>query len=137
MKLLKSLFSLFNKPEQPKHTTTIDNSVVHDKELSQQDIIINKMKHRTPLTMTDINLALSDLFNIKAIDGRLHRLNKTLIEQSVFIIESVHLNSDNKDVPLSVTITLEENVFNLKMEIVIDASTFHEIFTPVKLSTIT
>ena len=137
MKLLKSLFSLFRKQEPPKHTTTIDNSVVTDEDLSQQDIIIEKMRNRTPLTMTDINLTLSDLFDIKAIDGTLHRLNKTLIDQAVFVIESVHLNTDNNDIPLSVTIMLQESIFNLKMEVVIDASTFHEIFTPVKLATIT
>lgn len=137
MKLLKSLFSLLRKNKQPRYTTTLDNSVVPDKELTQKDIIINKMKARTPLGMTDINLTLSDLFDIKAIDGTVHRFNKTLLDQAVFIIDLVHLNTDNKDLPISMTIVLQESVFNLKMEVAIDAATFHEVFTPVELSKIT
>lgn len=136
MNILKSLFSFFRKNKLPKNTTTVNNTEISDKHLTQTELILKKKSNGESLSMTDINLALSDLLNIKSIDGTIHKLNKTLIDEAVFTLHFVHFNIDKNDVPISATVRLEESVFNLKMDIVIDASTFHEVFTPVKLTTL-
>ena len=135
MNIISKLFSFFKKKEYVSTYTNIPEPIpLPRRPKTKTQLTVERMKKNEALPLTDINLLLSDCLDIKSIEGTVHKLNPTLIKEAAFIIDHTHLVTDEKDNPVAVTITLEESVFNLKMSVVIDASTFHEAFTPVKLT---
>ena len=135
MNIVSKLFSFFKKKEYVSpYTNTQEPIPLPRRPKTKTQLTVERMKKNDALPLTDINLLLSDCFDIKSIEGTVHKLNPTLMKEAAFIIDHTHLVTDEKDNPVAVTITLEESVFNLKMSVVIGASTFHEAFTPVKLT---
>ena len=135
MDIISKLFSFFKKKEYVSpYTNTLEPIPLPRRPKTKTQLTVERMKKNDPLPLTDINLLLSDCLDIKSIEGTVHKLNPTLIKEAAFIIDHTHLATDEKNNPVTLTIVLTESVFNLKMSVVIDASTFHEAFTPVKLT---
>ena len=135
MNIISKLFSFFKKKEYlSPYTNTQEPIPLPRRPKTKTQLTVERMKKNDPLPLTDINLLLSDCLDIKSIEGTVHKLNPTLIKEAAFIIDHTHLATDEKNNPVALTIVLTESVFNLKMSVVIDASTFHEAFTPVKLT---
>ena len=135
MNVISKLFSFFKKKEYVSpYTNTQEPIPLPRRPKTKTQLTVERMKKNDPLPLTDINLLLSDCFDVKSIEGTVHKLNPTLIREAAFIIDHTHLATDEKNNPVALTIVLTESVFNLKMSVVIDASTFHEAFTPVKLT---
>lgn len=135
MNIISKLFSFFKKKEYVSpYTNTQEPIPLPRRPKTKTQLTVERMKKNDALPLTDINLLLSDCFDIKSIEGTVHKLNPTLIREAAFIIDHTHLATDEKNNPVALTIVLTESVFNLKMSVVIDASTFHEAFTPVKLT---
>ena len=135
MNIISKLFSFFKKKEYVSpYTNTLEPIPLPRRPKTKTQLTVERMKKNDPLPLTDINLLLSDCLDIKSIEGTVHKLNPTLIKEAAFIIDHTHLATDEKNNPVTLTIVLTESVFNLKMSVVIDASTFHEAFTPVKLT---
>ena len=135
MNVISKLFSFFKKKEYVSpYTNTAEPIPLPRRPKTKTQLTVERMKKNDPLPLTDINLLLSDCFDIKSVEGTVHKLNPTLIKEAAFIIDHTHLATDEKNNPVALTIVLTESVFNLKMNVVIDASTFHEAFTPVKLT---
>lgn len=135
MNIVSKLFSFFKKKEYVSpYTNTTEPIPLPRRPKTKTQLTVERMKKNDALPLTDINLLLSDCFDVKSIEGTVHKLNPTLIREAAFIIDHTHLATDEKNNPVALTIVLTESVFNLKMSVVIDASTFHEAFTPVKLT---
>ena len=135
MNIISKLFSFFKKKEYVSlYTNTQEPIPLPRRPKTKTELTVERMKKNDALPLTDINLLLSDCFDVKSIEGTVHKLNPTLIREAAFIIDHTHLATDEKNNPVALTIVLTESVFNLKMSVVIDASTFHEAFTPVKLT---
>lgn len=135
MNIIRKLFSFFKKKEYVSpYTNTTEPIPLPRRPKTKTQLTVERMKKNDALPLTDINLLLSDCFDVKSIEGTVHKLNPTLIREAAFIIDHTHLATDEKNNPVALTIVLTESVFNLKMSVVIDASTFHEAFTPVKLT---
>lgn len=135
MNIISKLFSFFKKKEYVSQYTNVPEPIpLPGRPKTKTQLTVERMKKNEAMPLTDINLLLSDCFDIKSIEGTVHKLNPTLIREAAFVIDHTQLATDEKNNPVALTITLEESVFNLKMSVVIDASTFHEAFTPVKLT---
>lgn len=135
MNIISKLFSFFKKKEYVSpYTNTTEPIPLPRRPKTKTQLTVERMKKNEAMPLTDINLLLSDCFDVKSIEGTVHKLNPTLIREAAFIIDHTHLATDEKNNPVALTIVLTESVFNLKMSVVIDASTFHEAFTPVKLT---
>lgn len=127
------IFSFF-KNRKKKTTISYGDDEIVDYKYSQSEIIANKMKDNEPVKVEEISLMISDYFDIKAIEGRLHKFNPTLLKESVFLLEDVTLMVDENDSPKSVKLKLKEHVFNLDLTLIVNAKDFHEVFQPVKLT---
>lgn len=136
MNFIKTFFSFFSK-KKPNTTVSYNNEPIPKNAPSQSELILDKMHKGERLPVGQVNTVLSDYFDIKAVQGNVHKFNNTLMSETVFIIESITVNCNEDKVPVTATIVLKESVFNLQMSVIIDAHTFHEVFVPVELTKIT
>jgi len=132
MKFFSFLFN--SKKKKPDTAYTFNKEPVPKTTISQIEQIVNRMKNRELVPLKDVNLVISDYFDTKSIEGNLHKLNPTILTESVFCVESVTLVHSKDETPKTVKVVLKEHLFDLDVSVTIDIKDFHEVFKPVKLN---
>lgn len=127
-----------SKPVVKKTTTTLTPATVHGlKGQLKTDLesIIEKMRKKEGVTLPEISLVMSDLFDQRAVSFTTQKLREVILKDSIFIIDEVRLVSkDANSKPTNLQFKLKELVFNMDMEISVPAAHFHEIFRPIDLT---
>ena len=118
--MLKKLKNFFSK-KKTIHTTTGESVKVSNQELHPT---IAKMGKGGSVTLTDINLYLSDVLDASAIPPGVYKFHNVLLEQGAFLIERFIYNEE----PKLISVILTEEALNLPITISIDANRFSEVF---------
>lgn len=110
--------------------STIDGKVVEPKGPKDHPVLI-KMRNNEDVTRTELNLLLSDLYDVKALEDGLFKFRKTLIDEAVFDINSIKLLKDKDEE--YITLELVEKVFGLKAVMYVSPSDLRDIFDEISI----
>lgn len=126
------------KEDIKKVTTTLTDSKrdeVLNVSLTDTQAIIDKMKRKENMTLQEISILMSDLFDQKAIQTTTHKFREVFVRDCLFVIEEVRLvSSSETSPPRDMVFRLKETVYGIEMEITVTASNFHEIFQSLDLT---
>lgn len=116
---------LFKRKPKLKQINTSSNGQIT---VTNTDIhpTVAKIKKEEELTLTDINLLLSDFFDTKSLEGKYHKFHKVLVEEAVF--EVSRLNWYDVQDKSFISIELTEALFGIKMSIQLPPDQFHQVF---------
>ena len=121
-----------------KNVTTTLTDTKHDEvkneSMTSTQLIIDKMKRKENVTLNEISILMSDLFDQKAVPTNTFKLREVFVKDCLFILEEVRLvSSDNDSPPKDMVFRLKEAVYGIDMEITVTAPNFHEIFYSLDL----
>lgn len=120
-----------------KLTTTLTDTKhgeVKQVTLTDTQLVVDKMKRKENVTLNEISLLMSDLFDQKAIPTNTFKLREVFVKDCLFILDEVRLvSSDENSPPRDMVFRLKETVFGIEMEITVTAPNFHEIFYSLDL----
>ena len=116
---------LFKRKIKTTKVITTDNVEIDVTDLNTHPVIL-KMRENKELSMTEINLLISDMYDSQAIQGKFHKFHKVLIEETVFEISRLRLV--HSEGHTFIWIEMSEAIFGIKMSIQISPDQFHQVF---------
>ena len=115
-----------------KTTTKVSTSIGETLELKKpiSNPVIDKLRKSEEVSLTEISLLMSDMFDCKAIKSKYLKFHKVLVDEAMFEISHVHLLEDEGTGKSCVTLHLREVSFGINMTVQIDPKDFHDVFKP-------
>ena len=95
--------------------------------------LVLKLRNNEEITLTDINLMLSDLYNKKALKGYTYKFHEHLIKNSIFKLDQVSVVENTSKEVIGITFSMSEETYGLMMTLTIDVKDFEDVFNYFEL----
>lgn len=125
-KLIKGKFQLYPKKLKPVKA----NFNEYEMELPEQNVhpLMEKFEQNGSLSLPDINMLISDVYDCKSVNDNFYRLQPSIFEDALFELTSITVETvgDKKVLYLNWV----EVTYNIRMSITVHPEDLHDIFKP-------